>query len=255
MDHEELTPRRRPMGATGLQVMDALAEAPSGLGLRELSRQIGLDPGQAHRLLKTLEGDGWVVQDGTKGLYRITGRLLSVAGRLLRHLDLREVASPIMQRLKDETGETVGLVELRGETLICIHRVLSDQPLSVGTQIGDRIPFEGSATGRAIQAAWLRHGGQTRGPFTPLPDLSDRLVDTVASGYAVDDQEFRPDVRAVAAAILDLEEVPVGAIFVSAPAARTPLERTRDLGRLTLAAAANVSQALGYPARASDNTR
>lgn len=239
---------RRPMGATGLRTIELLAATPSGLTLREIARSLNLDPGQAHRLLGALAEDGWVAQGDAPGQYRATGRLLSMAGLMLQQLDLRRVASPVMAELQKETGETVGLAELRGDSLICIHRVLSEQSLSVGTQIGEVIPLNGTATGRAVQAARARTGA---GASSESPETGHRTEDASSArarrlGYVLDDEVYRPAVRAVAAAILDFEGQPLGGLFVAAPTARTPLERAHRLGDLTATAAASVSSSLGY---------
>jgi DNA-binding IclR family transcriptional regulator len=241
-----LPKRRRPTSATALRMLERLALAPAGLGVLELAEAVDLDAGQCHRLLRFLADDGWVAQDRPKGPYRITGKVLHLAGRMLRHLDLRELAAPTLHRLHEETKETVGLVEVRGDALICIDRIVSRQPVSVGTQIGDRIPLEGTATGAAVQAALLRNGDTPRTPLSPMPTVTDDLRVAAKRGFAIDNRSYRPEVRAAAAAILDLDNAPVGAIFIVAPASRTPLRRVEEIGVLLANEAAALSATLGY---------
>jgi DNA-binding IclR family transcriptional regulator len=235
---------RRPTGVTGLRVLEILADSPAGRGVRELAADVDLDVGQTHRLLQFLAEDGWVTQHVERGPYVITGRVLGLAGRLLSRIDLRDIARPTMQELHLSTGETVGLAELRGDLLVCIDRIRSDHHISVGTQIGDVIPFEGTAVGATVRAAWRRQAGNAH-PSRAL--RRDEAVDqALTHGYALSDRTYRPEVRAVAATVLDLENRPAGAIFVVAPAARVSLADMESLGKQTAKAAAQVSAALGY---------
>lgn len=239
--------RRRPTSITALRMLERLAAATAGLGVHELAQGVGLDPGQCHRLLRFLADDGWVAQSRPKGPYRITGKVLTLAGRMLRHIDLRETAAPTLQRLHAQTQETVGLVEVRGDALICIDRIVSPQPLTVGTQIGDRVPLDGTATGTAVQAALIRNGGEIiRTPLSPMPATTDEVRRAARRGYAIDDRSYRPEIRAAAAAILDLESAPVGAIFIAAPASRTSVERIEEIGQLVAREVGVISEALGY---------
>ena len=241
-----LPKRRRPTSATALRMLERLALAPSGLGVHEVAEAVDLDAGQCHRLLRFLADDGWVAQDRPKGPYRITGKVLHLAGRMLRNLDLRELAAPTLRRLQEATGETVGLVEVRGDALICIDRIVSPQPVSAGTQIGDRIPLEGTATGTAVQAALLRNGDAPRTPLSPMPTVTDALRVAARRGFAIDNRSYRPDVRAAAAAVLDLDNAPVAAIFIVAPASRTTIKRIEEIGALLATEATSLSATLGY---------
>lgn len=241
--------RRRPTSATALRMLERLASAPAGLGVHELAEMVDLDPGQCHRLLRFLADDGWVAQASPKGPYRMTGKVLTLAGRMLRYLDLREVAAPTLHQLHEATQETVGLVEVRGDTLVCIDRIVSRQPVSVGTQIGDRIPLDGTATGSAVQAALIHSDVDiARTPLSPMPATTEQVRAAARRGFAIDDRSYRKEVRAAAAAIVDLESAPVGAVFVVAPASRTSLARIEEIGQLVADAVSRISQALGYSA-------
>ena len=54
-----------------LGILERLAEAPTGLGLSSLARQLGLPPQTAQSLLRTLQHRGWVDQDGPGSPYRL----------------------------------------------------------------------------------------------------------------------------------------------------------------------------------------
>lgn len=240
------TPRHRvPAGVTALRVLDLLAASPRGRGVSDIAESLGLDPGQAHRLLRHLVEDGWVAQTEARGRYVITGRLLSIAGTLLGHLELRECAMPILEAVQTRIRETVALAELRGDRLICVARVRAEQHVTVGTQIGDVIPFDGTAVGTAVRAAQRRRTLAIRKGLPLQPRIAAGQP-TLEQGYALSDRTHFPEVRAVSAAVLDLEGRPVGAVFIVAPASRVSRADMRGLGQVCTRAAIDVSKALGH---------
>lgn len=237
---------RRPSAATGLSILALLASHPKGLGVSDIGRALELDVGYAHRLLSALVKEGWISQVDDSKAYRATSRILSVAGELLRGLDVRGVAAPVMAELRDETGETAFLLESRGDSLVCIERRLSDEPVIVVTRIGDVVPLHGSAAGAALRAA-LALRAKEQGTAVD-GQISGEIATILRRGYSIDDRSY-PGVTGVASAIWSLEDSPVGVVAIVAPANRTPPERVAQLGERVKVAAQEISHSLGYRGR------
>jgi len=175
------------------------------------------------------------------GDYRLTGRLLAVAGRMLARLDLRGAALPVMEALQAETGETIHLAERRGDGLVCVARIVSGQSVVVTSQIGDTWPLAGTALGAAVRSVAFR-------PGVAVTTVDQEAKRAAAAGFSIDEGRYRADIHAVAAPILNLERVAVGALAISGPAARMDRARLADFGRLVRRAANRVSGALGFAA-------
>lgn len=62
-----------------------------------------------------------------------------------------------------------------------------------------------------------------------------------ADGHAVNRNQYRPDVCAVAAAILDENGTPLAAVAVSTPDSRYDAERLPELGQLVADTAAEIA--------------
>lgn len=242
---------RRSTAVTGLAILETLAVSPAGLGVSDIARRIGFDIGQTHRILSALAEEGWVGQAAPSGIYVLTGKLLSLAGRLLEASDLRSSAMPILAELKSQTAETIHLAELRDDRLVCVARELSSEGVVVTSQIGDSWPIEGTALGAAVKMAWQESPALAAAATSPAAPIRPHglaldLRADLRRGYSIDVGGYRRDICAVAAPILNLERIAVGALAISGPSGRLSGDRLTRSGALVRSAAAKISQALGY---------
>ncbi len=90
-----------------------LPRPPSGLGVNELARRIGVNASTASRLLATLQESGLVARGPAAGRTGSGLRLVTLADRVLAQQDVRALARPLLMRLVDDTGETATIVAAR----------------------------------------------------------------------------------------------------------------------------------------------
>jgi IclR family transcriptional regulator, acetate operon repressor len=100
------------------------------------------------------------------------------------------------------------------------------------------------ARGSARRATRVVHGSDDHGPES----LRRELGRTVARGYAVEDREYEPDTRGLAAPVFGETGEAVAALAVVAPTADMPADRYSEFGEALMGAAAGLSSELGYPA-------
>jgi len=96
---KEAGPRPTRTLVRGLDVLEALAESPHGLGPTEIASLVGLDKGTVSRLLGTLIEAGYVRRDPVSRTYCLSTKILRLAQALGQHLDLRGIAHPHLLRL------------------------------------------------------------------------------------------------------------------------------------------------------------
>ncbi len=239
-----------------IRILEAFREGSSPT-VTELARDLKLPKSSVYELVSTLAAEGLVIKEDSTSRYRPGLRLLELARAVDHELEVRQVARPLIEKLRDEFNETVQLTVLDGEEILYVDGCESSRQLRTFFQFGDRAPLYCTALGKAILAnlpsrqreRYLRRRGLKA--FTPktLTDpaaLRRELQRTAARGYSIDDMEHEEDVRCVGAPIRDRDGRAFAAISVSGPAHRLKPGRDRELARRVLAAAEEISRALGY---------
>ncbi len=240
-----------------LGILENVDGSLRGTGVSELSRRLGLGKSTVHRLCATLEHRGYLVRDPHTGRYRLSLRLFQIGSAALSELDLPRRALPALEALAAAVEETVHLAVLDGDEIVFIAKVDSPHPLRLYSQVGRRSPAHCTALGKVLLAhaapevrSRILARPLRRYTATTITDpamLERTLEDVRRRGYAVDDQEFEEGIRCVAAPVRDYTGRVVAALSVSAPAARLPRARFPALAEHVIAAAGQVSHALGHP--------
>ena len=233
--------KRSSSAARMLSVFEQVA-AVQPVGVSSLARDLAADKSAVQRDLMTLADAGWIrMSPGLPGRWELTPHIMTLARAPHSSRTLRRRARPILEHLRAQTGETTYLTVPDGEQFVVLDALESHHMLRMVPPLGMVVPMEGSATARAIlsylpeieQAHRLgrRISGAMREEFTA----------TRSRGYAINDRDIEPNAVAVAAAILDEEGMPAGALVVSGPAERLA-GRHDQIGTALRAAAMQLSQ-------------
>jgi DNA-binding IclR family transcriptional regulator len=148
--------RREGLGARALEkALDLLfsfqPDAPEQ-SLFQISRGLRFPPSTTRRLLKTMMSRRLVQQDPITKLYRLGPGVFYLASVAREGLDARRIALPVMERLRDATGENTTLHELRDSKRVCVEKVESTQVLRDTVLIGDQFPAHCGASGKVLLA-------------------------------------------------------------------------------------------------------
>ncbi|OLT45278.1 hypothetical protein BJF85_02670 [Saccharomonospora sp. CUA-673] len=245
---------------TALRVLETVSTLQPA-GVTAVARAADIPKSSAQRYLHTLKEAGWIAPlHGDKARWALTGKALTVGLRASDDVGLREVARDTMERLRDDTAETIHLSSFTDtatnpdEALVIVDRLDSMQPVRTWVRLGTAAPLHASCSGRAVLAAldddearaWLAEPLQQYSDHT-LATVDDVLADLATirrTGYSTVASGWRHGVGAVGAAIVDRHGRPVGALAVSMPEQRYSPDRAAEFGPLVAHAAREVSDAL-----------
>jgi DNA-binding IclR family transcriptional regulator len=241
----------------GLRVLDVLANEVDGLGVSELSRQLKSDKSIVFRTLSLLMQHSYVEQDPVSKKYTLAWKVIQLAGKRIRKMDLHSAAVPVLKEIVRETKEMAILAVMIGDIIAYLHKEEGTQVLNISSGLGQPIPFHSTASGKAILAYLpaderlriLREKGLprfTQNTITTRSKMERHLEDVRTQGFAVDDGESYPGIRCIAAPVRNFSGAVVGPISVSGPTQRISIERLHFYRDAVIAGARKISIRLGY---------
>jgi len=260
-NHADQTSERSGLGSVrkALDVLEFVAQSESSVGMSETARALGLAKSTTYRLLTALRDRGYVRQMTSTGRYLIGVKAFEVGSGFLTQTDLRSASYPEMERLLQETEETVHLAVLDGFDVVYVEKIVSPRPFSVNSEVGRRSPAYCTAVGKAMLAQqdmasidrWLQAPlpALTLSTISDPADLKRELANVRQAGFATDSEESEVGLCCLAAPIFDHSGHVVAAIGIAAPKLR--MVPSQDLYQSqVLTSAQRISTLLGLPASA-----
>jgi IclR family transcriptional regulator, acetate operon repressor len=240
-----------------LTVLRAFENAPTDLGVSDIAHATGLAVSTAHRLTRVLCNAGLLSQDARTDRYQL-GPVLVVLGRIAEQRLGFATALPELQKLSADTGESVNLGILVGSDVLVVLDVASDQPLRFDQAPGTRVPAHTSAMGKCL----LAHADDIKAAVAALPALERITARTITDrkrlqtelhavrerGWALNDEERNPGVRAVAVPVSSNGHT-VAAIAVQGPTLRLPDKRLPEIARRIEQTATRIAPVLAAAVR------
>jgi DNA-binding IclR family transcriptional regulator len=220
------------------------------LPLGKLSRDVGLHPATAHRILRTLQEQGYVYQTALAGPYHLGPSLMHLGRAAASEFPFREATRAEMQVLVGLCGETAYTTVLRDMEVLYVDVVESTHTVRITNHVGDRGAPHSTATGRVLLSylppADVSHylEGDLR-TFTPrtVTDRNElaRIIDiTRQQGFSVVIDEQELGVTSIAAPIMDHSGEVIAALAISGPTYRME-SRMPELTALTREYASRMS--------------
>jgi IclR family acetate operon transcriptional repressor len=245
-----------PISSVGkaLDILNSLGDG-SQVRVADAARTLGIARSSAHRLLATMEHQGFVQQDPLSRAYHAGRTLIDLGLAAVDRLEVRRVARPHLEALGTTTGETCVVAMLDGTDAVTIDYVAGDPALRVVERPGERYPAHLSAAGKAMLAhmdpAELhrlypseRLEVATARSLATRSELERDLALVRELGYASNREESDEGLFALGAAIRDSHGIVQGAMAIGIPAVRANDGWAERLGPSVAQAAAGVAQLL-----------
>lgn len=243
-----------------IEVLLLVAGSEEPLSLSEISRRSGYNVSATYRLVQALTKHALLARDPGRRVYVAGGGLVALAATVMKRLNVPEVATPSMERLRSLTAETVSLYVRDGRRRICVAVVEGLHPMRWVVAVGDVQPLYVGLTGKAILA------------FLPPAEVDDLLaaaagagLDPVriesqlahvrAAGFLAGLGDRVAGVGGVSAPVFDASGV-AAALTISGPSDRFTAVVAEQAAAAVVDEAAAISAALGaVPAQAAQGGR
>jgi IclR family KDG regulon transcriptional repressor len=225
----------------------------------EISEELGLSPSTTFRMVSTLAYYRYVRRDKKTNQYQLGLACLELAQAYLVSNDIRMVALPELEALRDETKETIHLAVLDEMEIVYLEKLAGLHAIGMmSSRIGGRAPAFCTGVGKILLAYHdqdeVREYYRTHDPFpftsatiVDLDLLMNELIDIQQQGFAFDQGEHENEVRCVATPIFDLNGQVEAAISISGPSIRMdPLVENNLMIERAKQTALNISRQLGY---------
>src|ERR1700730_2301093 len=202
--------------ARTLELIEFLGGCSEPVSLKEITIALGYPKSSAHALAQTLVSRGYAIQDSTERYLLVHGNRHDSSVRT-REARLLSAAHPVMESLRNQSGETVLLSvrTSRGE-FKRLAKCVSRQAVRYDTDLDAAAASYCTAMGRVLLAYWepaaveayfarAQLVGYTPFTVTDPGHLREIVAQVREEGVAVNDQEFVAGATGIAAPVRDRE--------------------------------------------------
>jgi DNA-binding IclR family transcriptional regulator len=199
-------------------ILSAISSSREGLGVSGLAKNLKIAKSTVHGMTSALEELGAIMRDPLTKKYKLGFTLLEIGRSAYAQIDLKTSARPVMEALMEKTQTSVFLGILNWDHVSVLDIVESRQDLKITAPVGTTIPMLAGAVGKVFLASMDEEQARKIVKSKGLPRFTDNsIVDTALYfqelnqvkeiGFAVDDEEYIPGVRAVASPLKGLGQL------------------------------------------------
>lgn len=219
-----------------LTVLDEVESYGRPVRFSELQASSDYPKATLYRLLQTLTKQHMLSYDPDMGTYTLGVRLLRLAHSAWKTSSLAPIARPYIDKLSQNTGETVHLAQLDHAQVIYVDKRNATQVLPMFSEAGKVGPAYCTGVGKAMMAylpekqlvdvlaqqSWHRFTEKTLSDADAMRQELQAIRDR---GHGYDNEEHEPGIICVALPIRNSFGRVLGAISITSSTLRSSLER------------------------------
>jgi DNA-binding IclR family transcriptional regulator len=238
-------------------ILEEVARQREGISLAELSKRVGLHNSTTFHLVRTMVSLGYIRQERDTKRYRVGRPLFALAASSLDEIEMVSLATPILEDLARETGESSHFAVRMGDAVVVIARTSGPGAFQLTDRVGVVRPAHCTALGKVLLAALrpdqlerflarVELAPSTEKSITEVSVLLREIEEIRRTGLAFDDGEFNLEVRCVGVPVNDFTGQVVGALGISGPIWRLSIQALQTRAKIVQAAADRLSAEFGY---------
>ena len=182
--------------------------------------------------------------------------MFALAASALDEIEMVNLATPIMEDLSRQTGESSHFAVRMGDAVVVIARTSGPGAFQLTDRVGVIRPAHCTALGKIILAALrpdqlkrflerVELKPSTKKSITEPSVLLREIAEVRRNAIAVDDGEFNPEVRCLAVPVYNFSGDVVGALGISGPVWRMTDQVLQSRAKLVQTAASRLSADFG----------
>lgn len=213
-----------------LDVLSYFTTKTSEWGLRDLAREMDINHSILHRILKTYENKGFLIQNEETKKYTLALKFLEFSGVIKQKMKLSEFIQPFMVELADHVKETVFLTMKEGNDGVIVEIAEYEQQLKFNVTIGTRTPLYVGAFCSVIMAYLpeeeqlkIMNNGMkvfTEKTITKKEELLKELKKINVKGYSFTEGEYADGVIGIATPLFNMSGKVIGSLTIAGSAHR-----------------------------------
>jgi len=224
--------------------------------VQEIVKETGLKPERVERMLEIFVDREWLSYHEESGKYMLGVKCFELERAYFHHLDIRNLARPILRDVVERLKENAYLTTRIGYEVLYIEKQEVEKEVGILSRFGRVLPMYASASGKIFLAyfderevedyfkkvRWVKYTERTKTP----EEVKEELPIIKERGFSVNLGEYEDDVVSIAAPVFDYAGKVNYTISVVAPAYRVPEELLINRFKDTIVEAAKeLSKRLG----------
>ena len=247
-------------------IIEEVARHREGISLADLGRQVGLHNSTTFHLARTMVSLGYLRQEKDSKRYRVGRPLFALAASALDEIEMVNLATPLLEELSRDTGESGHFAIRMGDAVVVIARTSGPGAFQLTDRVGVVRPAHCTALGKIILASLrpdqlkrfierVELKPSTEKSITSVPALTREIAEIKRTGIAFDDGEFNPEVRCIAVPVMNFTGQVIGALGISGPIWRLSNQTLQGHAKVIRAAANRLSIEFGAKGIVKDTAK
>jgi IclR family acetate operon transcriptional repressor len=133
-----------------IDIYEAFQASQRPLSLTDLAEAIDIPKSTCHAIVATLTARGYLYSMVRPRSLYPTKRMYDVASDILSKDPFIERSTPLLEKLRDKSSETVILGKRQGDSVVYLQVVESPHPIRYSAKPGDIKPLHSSSIGKAL---------------------------------------------------------------------------------------------------------
>lgn len=237
----------------GLDILELLAREPEGLNVTAIAAGLSRSTGEMYRIIQYLEWRGYIDRNRETDLYSLSFRVFRLAHEHPPLKSMVACATPIMEALATEIGQSCHLVVVDRLSIVIVAQVDSPLPIRYSVRLGAQFPIQEKSSGLLLAAfmppahfeSLLLELSKTL-DAPALSTFKKRIKEIQAAGSESRESFLIPGITNLSQPVYNHAGLVVGALTVPYLAQRGNQVSVAECAKALASSAAALSQALGY---------